>query len=61
MTRPPDPANPGADAPRLTAARQAERAAQDRRLARALRDNLQRRKEQARARSRPDGSGDPQD
>ncbi|HML10394.1 MAG TPA: hypothetical protein VK432_05995 [Stellaceae bacterium] len=38
------------DAPRLTPARQAERAARDRRLAEALRANLRRRKEQARAR-----------
>jgi hypothetical protein len=46
-----------ADAPRLTAAREAERAARDKRLAGALRANLQRRKEQARARQdRDDGS-----
>ncbi|HTW51663.1 MAG TPA: hypothetical protein VME45_07185 [Stellaceae bacterium] len=36
--------------PRLTGARQAERAARDKRLAEALRANLRRRKEQARAR-----------
>jgi hypothetical protein len=38
------------DAPRLTPARQAERSARDKRLAEALRSNLRRRKEQARAR-----------
>jgi hypothetical protein len=38
------------EAPRLTPGRQAERAARDRRLAEALRANLRRRKEQARAR-----------
>jgi hypothetical protein len=38
------------DTPRLTPARQAERAARDKRLAEALRANLRRRKEQARAR-----------
>lgn len=36
--------------PRLTPARQAQRAARDKRLAEALRANLHRRKEQARAR-----------
>ena len=36
--------------PRLTPARQTERAARDKRLAEALRANLRRRKEQARAR-----------
>jgi hypothetical protein len=39
-----------ADTPRLTPSRQAERAARDKRLAEALRANLRRRKEQARAR-----------
>jgi hypothetical protein len=39
-----------ADPPRLTPARQAEHAARDKRLAAALRANLRRRKEQARAR-----------
>jgi hypothetical protein len=38
------------ETPRLTPARQAERAARDKRLAEALRANLRRRKEQARAR-----------
>jgi hypothetical protein len=38
------------EAPRLTPARQAEQAARDKRLAEALRANLRRRKEQARAR-----------
>jgi hypothetical protein len=38
------------DAPHLTPARQAERTARDKRLAGALRANLHRRKEQARAR-----------
>ncbi len=37
------------DAPDLSPRKQAERAARDERLARALRDNLQRRKGQARA------------
>ena len=45
MTVPPMP-----DAPRLTPPRQTERAARDKRLAEALRENLRRRKEQARAR-----------
>jgi hypothetical protein len=36
--------------PRLTPARRAEHAARDKRLAEALRENLRRRKEQARAR-----------
>jgi hypothetical protein len=36
--------------PQLTAARRAEHAARDKRLAEALRENLRRRKEQARAR-----------
>ena len=40
-----------ADDPRPTPARQAERAARDKRLAEALRANLRRRKEQARARA----------
>jgi hypothetical protein len=54
-----------ADTPRLTAARDAERAARDKRLAEALRANLRRRKEQARARedhqedqTEPEPSGD---
>jgi hypothetical protein len=38
------------DTPRLTPSRQAERTARDKRLAEALRVNLRRRKEQARAR-----------
>jgi hypothetical protein len=38
------------DAPRPSPARQIEHAARDERLARALRENLRRRKEQARAR-----------
>ena len=38
------------ETPHLTPARQAEQAARDKRLAAALRANLQRRKEQARAR-----------
>ena len=38
------------DTPQLTPARQAEQAARDKRLAAALRENLRRRKEQARAR-----------
>ncbi len=37
--------------PRLTPARRNEQAARDERLARALRDNLRRRKEQSRARA----------
>jgi hypothetical protein len=39
-----------ADAPRLTRDKESERAARDERMARALRENLRRRKEQARAR-----------
>ena len=39
-----------ADAPRLTRVKRTEHAARDERLARALRENLRRRKEQARAR-----------
>lgn len=39
-----------AEPPRPSAVRQVEQAARDERLARALRDNLRRRKEQARAR-----------
>ena len=39
-----------ADAPRITRAKRIEQAAREARLARALRDNLRRRKEQARAR-----------
>jgi len=38
------------DTPRLTPARRAEQAARNKRLATALRENLRRRKEQARAR-----------
>jgi hypothetical protein len=38
------------ESPRLTPSRQAEHAARDKRLAEALRENLHRRKEQARAR-----------
>ena len=38
------------DTPRLTPARRAEHAARDKRLAEALRENLRRRKEQARGR-----------
>ena len=45
MTRPAMP-----DDPNLTPARRAEHAARDKRLAEALRANLRRRKEQARAR-----------
>lgn len=46
------------DTPRLTPARQAERTARDKRLAEALRVNLRRRKEQARARDdRPSSPG----
>jgi hypothetical protein len=45
------------DTPRLTPARRAEHAARDKRLAEALRANLRRRKEQARAR---DGEPAPQ-
>jgi hypothetical protein len=44
-------------APRLTPGRRAEHAARDRRLAEALRENLRRRKEQARARE--PGAPDP--
>ena len=40
-----------ADAPRPTRAKEIEHAARDQRLARALRANLQRRKEQSRARA----------
>jgi hypothetical protein len=43
-------AAPMNEPPRVTPARQAERAARDKRLAEALRANLRRRKEQARAR-----------
>ena len=51
------------DSPRLTRAKEAERAVREARLAQALRDNLRRRKEQARARAadsdKPDqGDGD---
>jgi hypothetical protein len=44
------------DSPQLTPARRAEQAARDKRLAAALRENLRRRKEQARARE----DGDPE-
>ncbi len=44
-----------ADAPQITPARRIEQAARDERLARALRENLRRRKEQARARE-PDAA-----
>jgi len=44
-----------AEPPRPSAARQVEHAARDERLARALRDNLRRRKEQTRARQRHAG------
>jgi len=43
-------AAPMSEPPRLTPVRQAERDARDKRLAEALRANLRRRKEQARAR-----------
>jgi hypothetical protein len=50
------------DSPGLTQAKSAERAAREARLAEALRDNLRRRKEQARARAAdrdtPTGSRD---
>ncbi len=39
-----------AETPHITSARRAEQVARDKRLAAALRDNLRRRKEQARAR-----------
>ena len=39
-----------ADTPRITGAKRLDHAARDERLARALRENLRRRKEQARAR-----------
>jgi hypothetical protein len=42
-----------ADAPRRTPARRHAQAARETRLAHALRDNLRRRKEQARAREQP--------
>ena len=44
------PATAMRDTPLLTPARRAEQAARDKRLAAALRENLRRRKEQARAR-----------
>jgi hypothetical protein len=49
------------ETPHLTPARRAERAARDKRLAAALRANLQRRKEQARARTdeKPDPGAAP--
>jgi hypothetical protein len=46
------------ETPRLTPARRAEHAARDRRLAEALRENLRRRKEQARARENEAGPKD---
>jgi hypothetical protein len=48
-----------ADVPRLTRAKAMEHAARDERLARSLRENLRRRKEQARAREAQ--AGDPAD
>jgi hypothetical protein len=49
----------GNETPHLTPARRAEQAARDKRLAAALRANLQRRKEQARARAdQQPGSGE---
>jgi hypothetical protein len=48
-----------ADAPRMTREKQIEHAAREARLARALRENLRRRKEQARARQ--PRAGDPPD
>ncbi len=52
----------GRDTPHLTPARRAEQAARDKRLAQALRANLQRRKEQARAREdgKPDSGEKPE-
>jgi hypothetical protein len=48
--------------PRLTESRRAEQTARAERLARALRDNLRRRKEQARERAEdPGGNAGPQD
>jgi hypothetical protein len=47
------------DSPRLTRRNQVEHAARDERLARALRENLRRRKEQAHARE--PAAGDPPD
>jgi len=53
------------DSPGLTQAKSAERAAREARLAEALRDNLRRRKEQARARAAdsdtPDTQAEPRD
>jgi len=43
------------ETPRLTPARRAEHASRDKRLAEALRENLRRRKEQARARDTEPG------
>ena len=48
-----------AEPPRVTLARQAARAARDQRLADALRQNLRRRKEQARARDDEAADRDP--
>jgi hypothetical protein len=50
-----------ADSPRLTRAKQIELAQRDERLARALRENLHRRKQQARAKEQPaaESSADP--
>jgi hypothetical protein len=53
--RPFDPAM--ADSPRLTTAKRNEQAARAERLARALRENLHRRKAQARAKERHDQAG----
>jgi hypothetical protein len=54
----------GRETPHLTPARRIEQAARDKRLAQALRANLQRRKEQARAREdkqpEPDGGSETQ-
>jgi hypothetical protein len=46
-----------ADTPRITLSRRSKRAARDQRLAHALRENLRRRKEQARAREPNAGDG----
>ena len=48
-----------AETPRLTPGRQAERTARDKRLAEALRQNLRRRKDQARARENEAADRDP--
>jgi hypothetical protein len=46
------------ETPRLTQARRAEHASRDKRLAEALRENLRRRKDQARARANEPVAGD---